>query len=227
MHCSPSHCACSSSFHSSLFNTTPTSPSAQNRQPVGHGATQEYPCRTASSKPSTGELGVADRASYLTRRNNGLFNYWTLEQLPNFLLAAPVLLVSIIPSVSYLRSLIASRSSSAIPSKHHALLPFHLHHLLLTALLVFGSHTQIALRTAITDPVAWWNVASVAFRWELPSVRSQPGASVPEQTEKKGAQSETSLAGGQMTTVGRIWVGWVVVWGAVSLVLWSAHLPPA
>lgn len=189
--------------------------------------TQKRPCRTASSKSSTGELGVADRALHLTRRNNGLFNYWTLEQLPNFLLAAPVLLVSIIPSVSYLRSLIASRSSSAIPSKHHALLPFHLHHLLLTALLVFGSHTQIALRTAITDPVVWWNVASVAFRWEPLSAQSPPGASVPEQTKKSEAQSETSLAGGQMTTVGRIWVGWVVVWGAISLVLWSAHLPPA
>ena len=27
--------------------------------------------------------------------------------------------------------------------------------------------------------------------------------------------------------VGRWWVGWSVVWGAVSCVLWAAFLPPA
>lgn len=115
-----------------------------------------------------------------------------------------------------------------MPPRHHALLPFHLQHLLLTALLVFGSHTQIALRTAITDPVVWWNVASVAFRWE-PMYRqaSEAGASADNQVKKPETKEELLDAGKRMTTAGRIWVGWAVVWGAISLVLWSAHLPPA
>lgn len=91
-----------------------------------------------------------------------------MEQLPNIFLASPVLLASIAGTYSYLREMLHRQSvpnHPLRPAQHLALLPFHLHHLLLTFLLLFSSHTQIALRLSITNPVIWWNVASMAFDW--------------------------------------------------------------
>ncbi|RSH90453.1 ER membrane glycoprotein subunit of the GPI transamidase complex-like protein [Saitozyma podzolica] len=87
--------------------------------------------------------------------NMGLLEYWTPAQLPNFLIAAPVLLVSLIPSFVYFRQTLSpvfARGKSqhlSAPFPPHAspaLLPFHIHHLALTLLLIFASHTQISLR---------------------------------------------------------------------------------
>lgn len=83
------------------------------------------------------------------------------------------------------------------------LLPIYIHSFVLTLILIFSSHTQIALRVASTDPVIWWNVAAVAFDW---------------------------TDGGKMTGMtkaGKLWMWWVVLCGAVSIVLWAGHYPPA
>jgi phosphatidylinositol glycan class V len=73
----------------------------------------------------------------------------------------------------------------------------------MTFLLIFSSHTQIALRVISGDPVVWWNVAAMAFDWG------------------------NSLESRKMTKAGKAWVWWTVIWGAVSLVLWAGHYPPA
>lgn len=159
-----------------------------------------------------------------------------MEQLPNFLLAAPVLLVSIIPTFTYFRHLFSGHTSE--PPKHPALLPFQILHLALTILLVFASHTQIALRVAITDPVVWWNIADVAFKWGPHALRQagttaaiksvHPHSSPAEdQAETVRKEQEEIAAGRRMTRWGRIWMGYVVVWGAISLLLWAGHYPPA
>lgn len=62
--------------------------------------------------------------------------------------------------------------------------------LFLALTLVFTSHTQIALRLAITDPTVWWTLA---------------------------------LNAGMR----RAWVWWCFLWAAVGLALWSGHYPPA
>ena len=128
-----------------------------------------------------------------------MFKYWTIAQVPNFLLAAPVLAVSLLPTLAYFQK------ASTAP---HALLPFHIHHLFLTLLLIFASHAQIALRVCITDPVVWWNVAAVAVDWAPVG---------------KGDQARPTV----LTTAGKLWIGWVVVYGTVSLFLWAGHYPPA
>ena len=132
----------------------------------------------------------------------GFLKYWTPAQIPNLLIAAPVLAVSLSGTYSYIRQY-ASHLPPKRPQYHHALLPFHLHHLAMTLLLIFSSPTQIALRVISGDPVVWWNVTAMAFDW----------------TESK--------VPGKMSIAGKAWVWWTVIWGAVSLVLWAGHYPPA
>lgn len=141
----------------------------------------------------------------------GFLRYWTIQQLPNFLLATPVLVLllsfcvhhtlhSIIPRLSLVlsgRSFDAPRSS---PSGHpspflgHSLAPHVLHALVLTLLLLFNSHTQIALRQAASMPLTYWAAAYLVL---------------------------------ERPCWGWWWVAWSVVWGAASVVLWAVFLPPA
>jgi Gpi18-like mannosyltransferase len=133
-----------------------------------------------------------DRTYYqvLTGRNIGFLNYWTPAQIPNLLIASPVLAISVIGIYRYFSS------STSLPN---IVVPLVVHHAVMTALLVFGSHTQIALRVISTDPVFWWLLADISF--------------------PRGSRG--------ISTIGKIWVWWSVIWGAISIVLWAGHYPPA
>ncbi|GFZ43371.1 GPI mannosyltransferase 2 [Saitozyma sp. JCM 24511] len=177
--------------------------------------------------------------------NMGILEYWTPAQLPNFLIAAPVLLVSLIPSFVYLRQTLSPvfaqdktqpvphtypRSKSSAPFPPHAapaLLPFHIHHLALTLLLIFASHTQISLRVIAGDPVVWWNVSAMAFRWTgappSPAPRETRAPRVPPGITSRGNGGDEA----GMTGWGKAWVWWSVLWGAASIVLWAGYYPPA
>lgn len=144
-------------------------------------------------------------------REVGWLRYYTLQQIPNFLLAAPVLLLAVAASVSYyrrqwsvvlveslprcFRSVVTCRiSPHASPFMSTKLLPaIHLH-TLQAFLLITTCHVQISLRQACTDPVLYWYLAHL-------SLQESPFAS--------------------------IWIGYTVVWGAISTALWTAHYPPA
>ena len=129
-------------------------------------------------------------------RNVGFLNYWTPAQIPNLLIASPVLFVSILGLYRYF----TSQSSVS-----RSLAPLVIHHALMTFLLVFGSHTQIALRVVSTDPVCWWLLSDLAF------------------TRKE----EQGKAEWKMTQIGRGWIYWTVIWGGISIILWVGHYPPA
>ncbi|GAA5898913.1 uncharacterized protein JCM6883_003469 [Sporobolomyces salmoneus] len=150
--------------------------------------------------------------------NVGPFRYWTLLQLPNFLLASPVLLLSFSASYSYYSSqprfvrsktlpfLFPSsppppRSSSdqRRPFLSPALLPFIHLHTATTLLLLVSSHVQIVLRLCIVDPVVWWYAADLVLARD----------------------------GTEMRRWGERWIWYSVVWGTISIVLWALFLPPA
>ena len=119
------------------------------------------------------------------------------------LIAAPVFAVSLTGTYRYLRGLLDPSETSKTPCDSLVMLPFYLHHIAMTFLLIFSSHTQIALRVISGDPAVWWNLTTMSFDW----------------TDAQGLR--------KMTRAGKAWVWWTVVWGAVSLVLWSGHYPPA
>lgn len=105
----------------------------------------------------------------------GLFRYWTLAQVPNFVLAAPVLLAGTVGVVMYVTRVGARRVACAtacpwagqwLSREAHGLLPYVLHTAVLMGLLLFVSHVQIALRLCTPGglPFVWYVVASWPLR---------------------------------------------------------------
>ncbi|KAJ6607776.1 GPI mannosyltransferase 2 [Mycena sp. CBHHK59/15] len=129
--------------------------------------------------------------------NNGFLRYWTLAQLPNFLIAAPPLLAISAFSIHHLRRRLRHLAHPATPLRPFdapSITPHALHTLFVAATLLFASHTQIVLRLAAAMPLTYWAAA-----WLLVDHPAW----------------------------GRAWVAWSVLWGILSVLLWGAFLPPA
>ncbi|KAI0093296.1 GPI mannosyltransferase 2 [Irpex rosettiformis] len=146
--------------------------------------------------------------------NGGFLRYWSFAQLPNILLAAPILVLifsfvyahfkaCVIPTL--LRYPFISTSPLAIPlsmfSKPkesvfftNSITPHIIHAFLMCCILLFAAHTQIALRLAASMPTTYWAAAWLMVDYPR---------------------------------LGKWWVIWSVVWGMVSVVLFSVFLPPA
>ena len=194
--------------------------------PFVHHNYKAYVLFCASVAPDTvGHPGWCDRGlfpsiyTHIQRAywNVGFLRYWTVSNIPNFVLALPILLnvyafcvfylsrlPRVYPHVFVRRSAEADkkRRETRIPAEPHppslflapSLLPHVLHALALTLLLTFNAHVQIALRVLPSLPLVYWAAARLLVerpRW------------------------------------GKAWVAWSVVWGAVSCVLWAVFLPPA
>jgi phosphatidylinositol glycan class V len=140
--------------------------------------------------------------------NVGFLRYWTLSQLPNILLASPVLMLLFTFCARHMRTeipRIAANLSQRDPAQHikplqsepfldPGITPHAIHAFIMCGVLLFASHTQIALRLAASMPLTYWAAA-----WLLV----------------------------KHPALGRAWVGWSIVWGTISIVLWAAFLPPA
>ena len=141
--------------------------------------------------------------------NVGLLRYWTLQQLPNFIISAPPLLSLFYYSFHYFKSsfipgicskltnrlktpLTSSLSSS--PFLSTSLAPHVIHACFFTLTLLFTSHTQIILRLSPSMPIFYW-----AASWLLV----------------------------EHPCIGRWWFGWSLNWSVVSVILWASFLPPA
>lgn len=142
--------------------------------------------------------------------------YWTPEQAPNLLLAAPVVVPTLLGVCAYFARTGGRDGGGGKPRGHRgedygaaeddssreegevrgtrARGPLtdalYAHSAFGALTLLVQGHTQIALRLAPTDPVLWLTLA------EHPRLR-------------------------------RAWVWWCVPWAAVSLALWAGHYPPA
>ncbi|GAA5950293.1 hypothetical protein JCM3765_004492 [Sporobolomyces pararoseus] len=153
----------------------------------------------------------------------GPFRYWTLQQSPNFLLAAPVLLLSFAASSTYYSShprFVLSKtlpflfSSTAQPTTASctsqrpflapSLLPFIHLHSATTLLLFISSHVQIILRLCIVNPVVWWYAADLVL---------------PEGGTDEGRRTRRKW--------GERWIWYSIVWGSLSIICWALFLPPA
>lgn len=95
--------------------------------------------------------------------NQGWLRYWTLQQAPNFALAAPMVLLCAVGCGRLLRHADARLRWRAMPFA-----------LLLGAMVLFGvlgSHVQTLTRFVSANPVVYWTVAGVgerrALRWAV------------------------------------------------------------
>lgn len=160
----------------------------------------------------------------------GPFRYWTLQQLPNFMMAAPILVLIFSSSVGYIINTLMpllKAPFTGMPVKYGTIIginppffhrdnrpnlsvaPHAIHALVLGSTLLISAHTQIALRLASSMPFTYWAAARL---WTSAG-------------REKGTPELEGTAGGSRGA--RWWSAWSVVWGATSLVLWSAFLPPA
>jgi phosphatidylinositol glycan class V len=132
--------------------------------------------------------------------NVGFLRYWTLSQLPNFLLAAPTLLVILTFSLHHLKGTgLGSSKRKPEPRLHCAfqnatITPHAIHGIIFSFILIFASHTQIVLRLAASMPLVYWAAA-----WLL----------------------------SEHPAIGRLWVTWSLLWGITSVICWATFLPPA
>lgn len=142
--------------------------------------------------------------------NVGFLRYWTLQQLPNFIIAAPPLALLLVSSTQYLQHALLPQLRTSLPPTSKsatkaetplpppflspAIAPHAIHALAITLMLLFSAHTQIVLRLAASMPFTYWAAA-----WLLVEHRRW----------------------------GKYWVCWSVVWGATSIIMWVTFLPPA
>jgi phosphatidylinositol glycan class V len=132
--------------------------------------------------------------------NVGFLRYWTLSQLPNFLLSTPTLLLIFSFSVHHLRdtwlgsSKRKGESQLDLAFQNVTITPHAIHAIIFSFILIFASHTQIVLRLAASMPFVYWAAAWLVC--EHPSL-------------------------------GRFWVTWSVLWGITSTICWATFLPPA
>ncbi|OJA12980.1 hypothetical protein AZE42_06540 [Rhizopogon vesiculosus] len=142
--------------------------------------------------------------------NIGFLRYWTVSNVPNFILALPPLLhifafcgfyLSNLPSIApHIVPQIRSKNNDIPPPQldspflSPSLLPHVLHAVALTLILTFNAHVQISLRLLPSLPLTYWAAARLLL--DLPKW-------------------------------GKAWVAWSVMWGAMSCVLWAVFLPPA
>ncbi|KAH0584126.1 hypothetical protein H2248_009692 [Termitomyces sp. 'cryptogamus'] len=134
----------------------------------------------------------------------GFLRYWTPAQIPNFVIAAPPLVLLIAFSVQHIKTYFLGFRTRFNGVKENdreenlfatpSITPYLIHSLAMCITFIFFSHTQIVLRLAAALPALYWAVG-----WLF--VRRSPWA--------------------------KIWIWWSVLWGLISLGLWTAFLPPA
>ncbi|KAI9340869.1 dolichol-p-mannose mannosyltransferase, partial [Obelidium mucronatum] len=144
--------------------------------------------------------------------NVGFLQYWTPSQIPNFLLAAPMVITSFAAIRSYFYNnvrrfltlglvedkKVAKQSSTGFYSLNT--LPHIFLCLFLTLYCLFCMHVQVITRFFTSMPVVYWYLAHCILL---------------------GRQSLRNYS------VGRVILGWFVGYGAVGVVLFSLFYPPA
>jgi phosphatidylinositol glycan class V len=129
--------------------------------------------------------------------NVGFLRYWTLSQLPNFLIASPPLVVISAFALDHFQSLLSE--FQGINGRINFcqslfLTPHAIHATIFSSILLFASHTQIVLRLAASMPFTYWAAAWLFMKFP---------------------------------TCGTLWVAWSVIWSLISGILWATFLPPA
>ncbi|QRV91959.1 glycosyltransferase family 76 protein [Ceratobasidium sp. AG-Ba] len=170
----------------------------------------------------------------------GFLRYWTIAQIPNFLLAMPMLALTSCSGFTFLRLAYrglttTARStthsqprdiiSSPTPSVTLTLLPYVIHALVLSTLLFTTAHVQIALRVLPTaTPWASWAGAALVM-----AGTRQDNAKPPDSVTRssKGRKRNPPCPRSWTVFASHMWIRWSVIWAFVSSILWLSFLPPA
>ncbi|KAI8848723.1 GPI mannosyltransferase 2 [Chytridium lagenaria] len=96
--------------------------------------------------------------------NVGFMRYWTIQQLPNFILAAPMLLLAFFGAKSYIASLLGGIRTGDVGFLGKPVLPYILLWIILTFHLSFFAHIQIITRVMCSSmPCMYWYAAHLVL----------------------------------------------------------------
>ncbi|THH07761.1 hypothetical protein EW145_g3162 [Phellinidium pouzarii] len=176
----------------------------------------------------------------------GLFRYWTLQQSPNILLAAPILVLLFHASILHIRRalipFISTRlqsllDSSRVPKNSEkyaaredivsdplltpSLAPHAIHTFILSTTLLVSAHTQIALRLASALPFTYWAAARLLVDKPQPERRLQSAGTDPA-TPSPDSGKQSILEAKNTNAEMKDWVpGRVARWWVGWSVLWG------
>ena len=148
----------------------------------------------------------------------GLFKYYTFNQLPNFILAAPVLTVA---AASVAASVRGSTVDANLPVVLTSLLRFPIQHSesqrrvtayaahlsLMLLICLTALHVQVSTRFLSASPLLYWHMAELILKDLSPLSH----------------QSSTSPASAGWTT--QLLIVWLLVFNLVGTTLYSTFLP--
>lgn len=135
-----------------------------------------------------------------TSRHVRLLGYWTISNVPLFIISAPVLAVSVYTIIQALRLRLPlqARTQTFIDVLSSDMLPHLLLHTLMTYIFIFQANVQIALRQCLYNPVVYWGIAGLL-----------------------NSDSAKERSWGHRYRL------WCIIWGVISIFLWVMFLPPA
>ncbi|KAI0776922.1 GPI mannosyltransferase 2 [Trametes elegans] len=164
--------------------------------------------------------------------NVGFLRYWTVQQLPNFLLGAPPLALLFTFTVRYIRLALVPRLTALFRNGKRTPSPTPI-----------GAPAPSVPESALStlDASTTWDGERTPFlaRTIAPHVIHALAltllllfASHTQIVLRQAASMPLTYWAAAWLLVerpafGRLWVGWSLLWGAVSCVLWAVFLPPA
>lgn len=153
----------------------------------------------AQTIPNVSAMYVFIQSEYW---NVGLFKYYELKQVPNFLLAAPIIALSAHSLLQYAR---AAREGKYATRARLRDAPYYAHWLFLLVNALLVVHIQVTTRLLCACPPLFWAPAAAAIR---------------ETAGKSTGRREST-----MSTRGKLVVGYFLLYTILGSVLFPAFYP--
>ncbi|KAE8879388.1 hypothetical protein PF005_g7481 [Phytophthora fragariae] len=141
--------------------------------------------------------------------NVGLFRYYELKQVPNFLLAAPIIVLSLHALHGYFRGQVVPGRPSFGPQEQvrtwrgTALTPYYVHWLFLVVNALLVVHIQVTTRLLCACPPLFWHPAALIC----------------------GVTAKRKESAPALTTYGRLVVGYFLLFTVLGSVLFPSFYP--
>lgn len=144
--------------------------------------------------------------------NVGFLNYWTLGNIPNFLLALPQFLI-LIKSIQYFNFNKLNRKNL-----QYTILPLNVITFFFLFIILFIAHVQIINRVATFIPLHLWYIAELITSQKLSSTICQA---------KEGNRIIETKHNKIDRIMVKFYLGWLFFWTPIQTVLFGLFLPPA
>lgn len=142
--------------------------------------------------------------------NVGFLNYWTLNNIPNFLIGMPQFLI-LIKSIQYF---FHKYRKNGVNGKH-TIIPVIMITIFLILVILFVAHVQIINRVSTFIPLHLWYISELLVSQGLRNSDS----SFSDKSKKPDSKFDLLLI--------KLYLGWLFFWIPIQTILFGVFLPPA